>query len=65
VKVEFAGANLVVKTVSHRAPGQAVKVIAALEGRSLEILDAKISTVEDTAVNSFTIKVCVRSFVLP
>jgi len=57
VRVEFSGANLVVKTVSHRAPGQAVKVIAALEGRSLEILDAKISTVDDTAVNSFTIKV--------
>ncbi|KAL6602779.1 hypothetical protein ACP70R_043140 [Stipagrostis hirtigluma subsp. patula] len=57
VKVEFAGANLVVKTVSHRAPGQAVKVIAALEGRSLEILHAKISTVDDTAMNSFTIKI--------
>ncbi|RLN12765.1 transcription factor SPEECHLESS-like [Panicum miliaceum] len=57
VRVEFSGANLVVKTVSHRAPGQAVKVIAALEGRSLEILDAKISTVDDTAVNSFTIKI--------
>ncbi|XP_062178641.1 transcription factor SPEECHLESS-like [Phragmites australis] len=57
VKVEFSGANLVVKTVSHRAPGQAVKVIAALEGRSLEILHAKISTVDDTAVNSFTIKI--------
>lgn len=58
VKVEFSGANLVVKTVSQRAPGQAVKVIAALEGRALEILHAKISTVDDTAVNSFTIKVC-------
>ncbi|XP_062227626.1 transcription factor SPEECHLESS-like [Phragmites australis] len=57
VKVEFAGANLVVKTVSHRVPGQAVKVIASLESRSLEILHAKISTVDDTAVNSFTIKI--------
>ncbi|KAL5651686.1 hypothetical protein ACJX0J_037144, partial [Zea mays] len=56
VKVEFSGANLVVKTVSHRAPGQTVKVIAALEGRSLEILDAKINTINDTAVNSYTIK---------
>uniref|UniRef100_A0A0A9DVI7 Plant bHLH transcription factor ACT-like domain-containing protein n=1 Tax=Arundo donax TaxID=35708 RepID=A0A0A9DVI7_ARUDO len=57
VKVEFAGANLVVRTVSHRAPGQAVRVIAALEGRSLEIIQTKISTVDDTAVNSFTIKI--------
>jgi hypothetical protein len=60
VRVEFAGANLVLKTVSHRAPGQAVKIIAALEGRApaLEILHAKISTIDDTDVNAFTVKVC-------
>ena len=34
VRVEFAGANLVLKTGSHRAPGQAVKIIAALESRA-------------------------------
>nr|CAB3446316.1 unnamed protein product [Digitaria exilis] len=48
VKVEFAGANLVLKTVSHRAPGQALKIIAALESLSLEILHVSVSTVEDT-----------------
>jgi hypothetical protein len=60
VRVEFAGANLVLKTVSHRAPGQAVKIIAALEERApaLEILHAKISTIDDTDVNAFTVKVC-------
>ena len=59
VRVEFAGANLVLKTVSHRAPGQAVKIIAALEGRApaLEILHAKISTIDETDVNAFTVKV--------
>uniref|UniRef100_A0ACD5ZX36 Uncharacterized protein n=1 Tax=Avena sativa TaxID=4498 RepID=A0ACD5ZX36_AVESA len=59
VRVEFAGANLVLKTVSHRAPGQAVKIIAALEGRApaLEILHAKISTIDDTDVNAFTVKI--------
>uniref|UniRef100_A0A0D9WQT6 BHLH domain-containing protein n=1 Tax=Leersia perrieri TaxID=77586 RepID=A0A0D9WQT6_9ORYZ len=57
VKVEFAGANLVLRTVSQRSPGQAVRIIGALEGRSLEILHAKISTVDDTAVNSFTVKI--------
>uniref|UniRef100_A0A453S5U5 Uncharacterized protein n=1 Tax=Aegilops tauschii subsp. strangulata TaxID=200361 RepID=A0A453S5U5_AEGTS len=58
VRVEFAGANLVLKTVSHRAPGQAVKIIAALESRApaLEILHAKISTIDDTDVNAFTVK---------
>ncbi|CAM0910383.1 unnamed protein product [Alopecurus aequalis] len=59
VRVEFAGANLVLKTVSHRAPGQAVKIIAALEGRApaLEILHAKISTIDETDVNAFTVKI--------
>ncbi|KAG8058637.1 hypothetical protein GUJ93_ZPchr0002g25848 [Zizania palustris] len=57
VKVEFAGANLVLKTVSHRAPGQALKIIAALEYLSLEILHVSISTVEDMTVLSFTIKI--------
>ncbi|KAL5207400.1 hypothetical protein ABZP36_031835 [Zizania latifolia] len=57
VKVEFAGANLVLKTVSQRAPGQALKIIAALEYLSLEILHVSISTVDDITVLSFTIKI--------
>ncbi|XP_066325465.1 transcription factor SPEECHLESS-like [Miscanthus floridulus] len=57
VKVEFAGPNLVLKTVSHRAPGQALKIIAALESLSLEILHVSVSTVDDTMVHSFTIKI--------
>ncbi|KAL6629577.1 hypothetical protein ACP70R_029342 [Stipagrostis hirtigluma subsp. patula] len=56
VKVEFAGPNLVLKTVSHRAPGQALRIIAALESLSLEILHVSVSTVDDTMVHSFTIK---------
>ncbi|RLN07555.1 transcription factor SPEECHLESS-like [Panicum miliaceum] len=57
VRVEFAGPNLVLKTVSHRAPGQALKIIAALESLSLEILHVSVSTLDDTMVHSFTIKV--------
>ncbi|XP_062217849.1 transcription factor SPEECHLESS-like [Phragmites australis] len=57
VKVEFAGPNLVLKTVSRRTPGQALKIIAALESPSLEILHASVSTVDDTMMHSFTIKV--------
>ncbi|XP_062221197.1 transcription factor SPEECHLESS-like [Phragmites australis] len=57
VKVEFAGPNLVLKTVSHRAPGQALKIIAALESLSLEILHVSLSTVDDTMLHSFTIKI--------
>ncbi|PUZ75028.1 hypothetical protein GQ55_1G114700 [Panicum hallii var. hallii] len=57
VRVEFAGPNLVLKTVSHRAPGQALKIIAALESLSLEILHVSVSTLDDTMVHSFTIKI--------
>ncbi|KAK3156516.1 hypothetical protein QOZ80_2AG0108250 [Eleusine coracana subsp. coracana] len=57
VRVEFAGPNLVLKTVSRRSPGQALKIIAALESLSLEILHVSVSTVDDTMVHSFTIKI--------
>ncbi|CAM0945945.1 unnamed protein product [Alopecurus aequalis] len=57
VKVEFAGPNLVLKTMSHRAPGQVIKIIAALESLSLEILHVSISAIHDTVVHSFTIKI--------
>ncbi|KAL6888142.1 hypothetical protein ACP4OV_009168 [Aristida adscensionis] len=57
VKVEFAGPNLVLKTVSHRSPAQALRIIALLESLSLEILHVSVTTVDDTMVHSFTIKI--------
>ncbi|PKA58962.1 Transcription factor SPEECHLESS [Apostasia shenzhenica] len=57
VEVKFAGPNLVLKTVSNRIPGQAVKIIAVLEGLALEIIRVTISTVEDALLFSFTVKI--------
>ncbi|KAE8664049.1 Transcription factor SPEECHLESS [Hibiscus syriacus] len=57
VEVKFSGPNLVLKTVSTRIPGQALKIISALEELSLEILNVNINTVDETVLNSFTIKV--------
>lgn len=57
VEVKFSGANVILKTVSPRIPGQAVKIIAALEQLALEILHVSISTIDGTMLNSFTIKV--------
>ncbi|KAL0452435.1 UNVERIFIED_CONTAM: Transcription factor SPEECHLESS [Sesamum latifolium] len=57
VEVNFSGPNLLLKTVSHRIPGQAVKIISALEELALEILHVNISTVDETMLNSFTIKI--------
>ncbi|KAI4324984.1 hypothetical protein MLD38_030422 [Melastoma candidum] len=58
VEVRFSGANLVLRTVSPRIPGQALKIIAALGDLSLEILHVHICPVDKTTmVNSFIIKI--------
>ncbi|CAL9769268.1 unnamed protein product [Musa acuminata subsp. burmannicoides] len=57
VEVKFSGPNVILKTVSHRIPGQVLKIVAALEGLALEILHVSISTMDDTMLNSFTIKI--------
>ncbi|KAL2226981.1 transcription factor SPEECHLESS-like [Sesamum indicum] len=57
VEVKFSGPNLLLKTVSHRIPGQVVKIISALEERALEILQVNINTVDERMLNSFTIKI--------
>lgn len=57
VEVKFSGPNVLLKTVSPRIPGQAVKIIATLEDLSLEILNVNVNTVDETMLNSFTIKV--------
>lgn len=57
VEVKFSGSNVLLKTLSPRIPGQAVKIISAIEDLSLEILQVSINTVDETMLNSFTIKV--------
>lgn len=58
VEVKFSGPHVLLKTVSQRIPGQAFKIISALENLALEILHVNInSTSDDTMLNSFTIKV--------
>lgn len=57
VEVKFSGTNLVLKTVSPRIPCQVTKIISVLEELSLEILQVNINTLDETMVNSFTIKV--------
>lgn len=59
VEVKFSGPHVLLKTVSQRIPGQALKIISALEDLALEILHVNISSsiADDTMLNSFTIKV--------
>ncbi|XP_078440847.1 transcription factor SPEECHLESS-like [Wolffia australiana] len=57
VEVKFMGANVLLKTTSPRIPSQALRIAAALDRLSLEILQVDIKTVEETVLNSFTIKI--------
>ncbi|CAN8302078.1 unnamed protein product [Cochlearia groenlandica] len=57
VEVKFSGANVLLKTVSHKIPGQVMKIVSALEDLALEILQVNINTVDETMLNSFTIKI--------
>ncbi|KZV32837.1 DNA binding protein [Dorcoceras hygrometricum] len=57
VEVKFSGPNLLLSTMSLRIPGQVVKIISALEELALEILKVSITTVDETVLNSFTIKI--------
>jgi len=58
VEVKFSGPHVLLKTVSQRIPGQALKIITALEDLALEIVHVNINcAADDTMLNSFTIKV--------
>ncbi|KAK7311465.1 hypothetical protein RJT34_09622 [Clitoria ternatea] len=58
VEVKFSGPHVLLKTVSQRIPGQALKIITALEDLELEILHVNINCAsDDTMLNSFTIKI--------
>ncbi|KAK1399465.1 Transcription factor SPEECHLESS [Heracleum sosnowskyi] len=58
VEVKFSGPNVILSTVSPRIPGQALKIISALEHLSLEILSVSLNTTDqNTMIYSFTIKI--------
>ncbi|XP_061375272.1 transcription factor SPEECHLESS [Gastrolobium bilobum] len=57
VEVKFSGPHVLLKTVSPRIPGQALRIVSALEDLALEILHVSISTADETMLNSFTIKI--------
>ncbi|KAI4337943.1 hypothetical protein L6164_016305 [Bauhinia variegata] len=57
VEVKFSGPHVLLKTVSPRIPGQALKIMSTLEDLALEILHVSISTADETMLNSFTIKI--------
>ncbi|MQL73807.1 hypothetical protein Taro_006177 [Colocasia esculenta] len=57
VEAKISGSNVILRTLSRRIPGQVVRIIAVLEKLSFEILHLNISTMEDTVLYSFVIKI--------
>jgi len=57
VEVKLLGFDAMIKILSRRRPGQLVKTIAALEDLQLNILHTNITTIEQTVLYSFNVKV--------
>ncbi|KAF5752480.1 hypothetical protein HS088_TW01G00391 [Tripterygium wilfordii] len=61
VEVKVLGFDAIIKILSRRRPGQLVKTIAALEDLQLSILHTNITTIEQTVLYSFNVKVTSES----
>ncbi|KAK8508444.1 hypothetical protein V6N13_093319 [Hibiscus sabdariffa] len=57
VEARISGSNVLLKIVCQRIPGQILKIIAVLERFSFEVLHLNISSMEDTVLYSFVIKI--------
>ncbi|KAK9289256.1 hypothetical protein L1049_017732 [Liquidambar formosana] len=57
VEAKLSGSNVNLKVVSRRIPGQLVKIIGVLEKLSFEVLHLNISSMEDTVLYSFVVKI--------
>lgn len=57
VEAKISGSNVILRTISRRISGQVVKIINVLEKFSFEILHLNISSMEDTVLYTFVVKV--------
>lgn len=57
VEVKLLGFDALIKILSRRRPGQLIKTMAALEDMQLDILHTNITTIEQTVLYSFNVKV--------
>nr|AKA58670.1 FAMA(L) [Vitis riparia] len=61
VEVRLLGFDAMIKILSRRRPGQLIKTIAALEDLQLNILHTNITTIEQTVLYSFNVKIASES----
>ncbi|KAI3980343.1 hypothetical protein MKX01_003882 [Papaver californicum] len=57
VEVKLLGMDAMVKILSRRRPGQLLKTIAALEDLELDILHTNVTTIEQTVLYAFNVKI--------
>ena len=57
VEVKLLGLDAMIKILSRRRPGQLMRTIAALEELQFNILHINITTIEQTVLYSFNVKV--------
>ncbi|TVU20109.1 hypothetical protein EJB05_36302 [Eragrostis curvula] len=57
IEVRALGADAMIKILSRRRPGQLIRTIAALEEMQMSILHTNITTIEQTVLYSFNVKI--------
>ncbi|XP_074560085.1 transcription factor FAMA-like [Curcuma longa] len=57
VEVRLLGSDAMIKILSRRRPGQLIKTIAALEDLQFTVLHTNITTIEQTVLYSFNVKI--------
>ncbi|KAJ3669257.1 hypothetical protein LUZ60_011207 [Juncus effusus] len=57
VEAKISGSNVVVRTLSKRVAGQVVRIASVLEKLDFEILHLNISSMDDTVLYSFVVKI--------
>ncbi|XP_057536247.1 transcription factor MUTE [Amaranthus tricolor] len=57
VEAKISGANVVLRVISKRTHGQLLRIISSLEKLSFEILHLNISSMDDTVLYYFVVKI--------
>ncbi|XP_028761068.1 transcription factor MUTE-like [Neltuma alba] len=57
VQVKISGSNVNLRVICHRIPGQVSKIISVLERLSFEVLHLNISSMDDTVLYHFVVKI--------
>uniref|UniRef100_A0A0E0L6C0 BHLH domain-containing protein n=1 Tax=Oryza punctata TaxID=4537 RepID=A0A0E0L6C0_ORYPU len=57
IEVRVLGVDAMIKILSRRRPGQLIKTVAALEEMQMSILHTNITTIDQTVLYSFNVKI--------